>query len=65
MNGVGAAGAISGQAYGPMTQIIENSAATLARLNKLTEQSSTGLIAQSLSVRVSIRKTLSGLTWSW
>ncbi len=50
MSGVsptGTAGAISGQSYGPMTQIIENSGATLARLDRLTEQSSTGLISQS------------------
>lgn len=47
MSGVGATGAISGQLYGPLTQIIENSAATLARLNTLTEQSSTGLISQT------------------
>jgi flagellar hook-associated protein 3 FlgL len=50
MSGVGATEAsnsISGQLYGPMTQIIENSAATLARLNTLTEQSSTGLVSQT------------------
>lgn len=38
---------ISGQVYGPMTQIIDNSAATLAQMNKLTEQSSTGLVSQT------------------
>jgi flagellar hook-associated protein 3 FlgL len=47
MSGFGAVGGISGQTYGPLTQIIENSAATLAQLNKLTEQSSTGLISQT------------------
>jgi flagellar hook-associated protein 3 FlgL len=50
MSGVGAAGvtgSISGQLYGPMTQIIDNAAATLARLNTLTEQSSTGLVSQT------------------
>jgi flagellar hook-associated protein 3 FlgL len=38
---------INGQNYGPMTQIINNSAATLQQLNTLTEQSSTGLISQT------------------
>jgi flagellar hook-associated protein 3 FlgL len=50
MSGVGATGGvgpISGQLYGPMTQIIDNADATLAQLNKLTEQSSTGLISQT------------------
>ena len=47
MSGIGATNPISGQLYGPMTQIIENSAATLARLNQLTEQSSSGLISQT------------------
>jgi len=46
-NGVGATTGIGGQLYGPMTQIIDNSAATLAQLDKLTEQSSTGLISQT------------------
>ncbi len=49
MSGVSPTGAISGQLYGPMTQIIENSAATRARLDQLTEQSSTGLISQTYS----------------
>jgi flagellar hook-associated protein 3 FlgL len=49
MSGISATNPISGQLYGPMTQIIENSAATLAQLNKLTEQSSTGLLSQTYS----------------
>lgn len=47
MSGVSPASGISGQLYGPLTEIIENAAATLAQLNKLTEQSSTGLISQT------------------
>lgn len=38
---------ISGLTYGPMTQIIENSSATLKQLDKLTEQASSGLAAQN------------------
>jgi flagellar hook-associated protein 3 FlgL len=38
---------ISGQTYGPLTQIIENASATKQQLDKLTEQSSTGLISQT------------------
>ena len=44
MNGIGS---INGQNYGPMTQIINNAAATLQQLNTLTEQSSSGLISQT------------------
>lgn len=38
---------ISGLTYGPMTQIIENSSATLQQLDQFTEQASTGLVAQT------------------
>lgn len=38
---------ISGQTYGPLTQIIENASTTKQQLDKLTEQSSTGLISQT------------------
>ena len=38
---------ISGQAYGAMTQIIDNATATATQLDQLTEQSSSGLIAQN------------------
>jgi flagellar hook-associated protein 3 FlgL len=40
---------ISGQSYGPMTPIIENASQTAQRLDKLTEQASSGLVSQTYS----------------
>jgi flagellar hook-associated protein 3 FlgL len=47
MSGVAGVSGISGQIYGPLTQIIDNATATQAQLDKLTGQSSSGLIAQT------------------
>lgn len=38
---------ISGLTYGPMTQIVDNSAQTLQQLDQLTEQASSGLVSQT------------------
>lgn len=38
---------ISGQSFGPMTQIIENATATAQKLDQLTEQASSGLVSQN------------------
>jgi flagellar hook-associated protein 3 FlgL len=40
---------ISGQTYGPITQIIENASATSKQLDQVTEQASSGLVAQTFS----------------